>query len=112
MFPFISNAYAQSKQAASSGGFMSTLVSMAPMMLIFVAIFFFMIRPQMKKQKELQELLDNINTGDEVVTTSGILGKVVGVKDGNVELKIAKEVEVTIQKVAITQVLPKGSIRF
>ena len=91
---------------------MSTIMQVAPMLLVFVVGFIFMIRPQMKKQKELRNLLDNLATGDEVVTASGILGKVARIKDGNVELQIAKGVEVTMQKAAVTQVLPKGTIRF
>ena len=110
---FISNAYAQTAPAGAGGGdFMSTLTSVAPMILVFVVGFFFMVRPQMKKQKELRNLLENLAPGDEVVTTGGLLGKISRVKDGNVELQIAKDVEVVMQKQAVAQVLPKGSIRF
>jgi preprotein translocase subunit YajC len=110
---FISNAYAQTAPAGAGGGdLMSTLTSVAPMILVFVVGFFFMVRPQMKKQKELRNLLENLAPGDEVVTTGGLLGKVSRVKDGNVELQIAKDVEVVMQKQAVAQVLPKGSIRF
>ena len=113
MLLFISNAYAQNAPARPGGGdFMSTLMQVAPMLLVFVVGFIFMVRPQMKKQKELRNLLDNLAAGDEVITVSGILGKVVGIKDGNVELQITKGVEVTMQKAAVTQVLPKGTIRF
>ncbi|MDO5652951.1 MAG: preprotein translocase subunit YajC [Brachymonas sp.] len=91
---------------------MSVLVQMGPMLLIFIAGFFLMIRPQMKKQKELRSLLDNLGTGDEVVTASGLLGKVTGVKGDNLEVQIAKGVEVQMQKTAVTQILPKGTIRF
>lgn len=112
MLSFISNAYAQTNPAAGGNDFMSVLVQMGPMLLIFIAGFFLMIRPQMKKQKELRSLLDNLGTGDEVVTASGLLGKVTGVKGDNLEVQIAKGVEVQMQKTAVTQILPKGTIRF
>ena len=91
---------------------MSTFMQVAPMLLVFIVGFFFMVRPQMKKQKELRNLLDNLSAGDEVITVSGLMGKVVRIKDGNVELQVAKDVEILLQKAAVTQVLPKGTIRF
>lgn len=112
MFPFISNAYAQSKQVAPGNNFMTALLNMAPILGIFAVFYLVILRPKIKEQKAVQELLDNLGTGDEVVTTSGMMGKVVGVKDQNVELKIAKEVEITIEKMAIKQILPKGTVRF
>ncbi len=113
MLFFISNAYAQATTAAEGGGgdLLSILKQIAPMIAIFVAMFFLMIRPNMKKQKELRNLIDNIAKGDEIVTAGGLIGKVVSVKDGNVELQIAKDVEVLLQKAAVTQVLPKGTVR-
>lgn len=113
MLFFISNAYAQTASAGAKGGnFMSTLVQVAPMLVVFIVGFIFMVRPQMKKQKELRNLLENLSTGDEVITVGGMMGKVSRIKDGNVELQIAKDVEILIQKAAVTQVLPKGTIRF
>lgn len=91
---------------------MSTFMQVAPMLLVFIVGFFFMVRPQMKKQKELRNLLDNLSAGDEVITVGGLMGKVVRIKDGNVELQVAKDVEILLQKAAVTQVLPKGTIRF
>lgn len=111
MLSFITNAYAQSA-SPKGGDFMSTLVQAGPMILVFVVGFFFILRPQMKKQKELRALIDNLNTGDEVITAGGLMGKVSRVKDGNIELQIAKDVEVQVQKSAISQVLPKGTLRF
>lgn len=112
MFPFISNAYAQSSQVASGNSFMATLSSIAPLLLMFAAMFFLVLRPRMKELKAKQDLLNNVATGDEVVTASGILGKVLRVKDNYVELKIAKEVEVTVEKDSVAKVLPKGTVRF
>ena len=87
-------------------------MQVAPMLLVFIVGFFFMVRPQMKKQKELRNLLDNLSAGDEVITVGGLMGKMVRIKDGNVELQVAKDVEILLQKAAVTQVLPKGTIRF
>ena len=110
---FISNAYAQTAAAGAAGGdFMSVIKQIAPMIVIFIAMFFLMIRPQMKKQKELRNLIDNVTTGDEVITNGGLMGKVSRVKDNVLELQVAKDVEVLVQKVAVAQVLPKGTIRF
>ncbi|MBP6138795.1 MAG: preprotein translocase subunit YajC [Brachymonas sp.] len=91
---------------------MSVIKQISPMIVIFVAMFFLMIRPQMKKQKELRNLIDNVTTGDEVITNGGLMGKVSRVKDNVLELQVAKDVEVLVQKVAVAQVLPKGTIRF
>jgi len=82
------------------------------MILIFVVGFFLVIRPQMKKQKELRTLLDNLAAGDEVITAGGLLGKVVRLKDSHIELQVAKGVEVQMQRSAVSQVLPKGTLRF
>lgn len=113
MSPFISNAYAQSQQAASGGGgLLSMLGQMAPMLLFLAAAFFLFVQPQMRRQKEAQKILDSVATGDEVTTVSGIFGKVVGVKDQTLTLKIAKEVEITVEKSAVKQILPKGTVRF
>lgn len=110
---FISNAYAQTAAAGAAGDdFMSVIKQISPMIVIFVAMFFLMIRPQMKKQKELRNLIDNVTTGDEVITNGGLMGKVSRVKDNVLELQVAKDVEVLVQKVAVAQVLPKGTIRF
>ncbi len=108
---FISNAYAQTAGAGGSD-FLSVIKQIAPMLVIFVAMFFLMIRPQMKKQKELRNLIDNITGGDEIITNGGLIGKVSRVRDNVVELQVAKDVEVQVQKGAIAQVLPKGTIRF
>ena len=75
-------------------------------------MFFLMIRPKKKKKKELRNLIDNVTTGDEVITNGGLMGKVSRVKDNVLELQVAKDVEVLVQKVAVAQVLPKGTIRF
>ena len=109
---FISSAFAQTVPAAAAGGDMqSSLMSMLPLVLMFVVLYFVMIRPQMKKQKEHRTMIDALAKGDEIVTVGGILGKVSKLGDNYVTLEIAANVEVQIQRSAVVQVLPKGSIK-
>jgi preprotein translocase subunit YajC len=109
---FISSAFAQTAPAASAGGdVQSSLMSMLPLVLMFVVLYFVMIRPQMKKQKEHKAMIDALAKGDEVVTAGGVLGKVSKIGDSHVGLEVASGVEVQIQRSAVVQVLPKGSIK-
>ncbi len=109
---FISSAFAQTAPAAAAGGDMqSTLMSMLPLVLMFVVLYFVMIRPQMKKQKEHKAMIDALAKGDEVVTVGGVLGKVSKMGDSYVSLEVANGVEVQVQRSAVVQVLPKGSIK-
>lgn len=110
---FISSAFAQSAPvaAAASGDLQSTLTSILPLVAMFVVLYFVMIRPQMKKQKEHRAMIDALARGDEVVTAGGMLGKVSKLSDGFVSLEIANGVEVQLQRAAVVQVLPKGSIK-
>ena len=105
---FISSAYAQ---AAAGGSTQDTLLGMLPLVLMFVVLYFVMIRPQMKKQKEHKSMVDGLAKGDEVVTAGGMLGKVTKVGEGNIGLELAPGVEVQLQRTAVAQVLPKGSIK-
>ena len=89
----------------------SSLMSMLPLVLMFVVLYFVMIRPQMKKQKEHRAMIDALAKGDEVVTAGGLLGKVAKLGDSNLGLEVANGVEVQIQRSAVVQVLPKGSIK-
>ena len=109
---FISSAFAQTAPAAAAGGDMqSTLMSMLPLVLMFVVLYFVMIRPQMKKQKEAKAMIDALAKGDEIVTVGGMLGKVTKLNDNSLSLEVANGVEVQIQRNAVVQVLPKGSIK-
>jgi preprotein translocase subunit YajC len=109
---FISSAFAQTAPAAAAGGDMqSTLMSMLPLVLMFVVLYFVMIRPQMKKQKGAKAMIDALAKGDEVVTVGGMLGKVTKLNDNSLSLEVANGVEVQIQRNAVVQVLPKGSIK-
>ncbi len=104
----ISLAHAQTAGAADpTGGFMQLL----PMILMFVVLWFLMIRPQMKKAKDHKALIEALQKGDEVVTGGGLVGRIVKVGEAYVTLEIAEGTEVTVQKPAIGIVLPKGTLK-
>ncbi len=107
---FISSAFAQSAPAAG-GDMQSSLMSMLPLVLMFVVLYFVMIRPQMKKQKEHRSMIDALAKGDEIATVGGMLGKVTKLGDSHLSLEIASGVEVQIQRGAVVQILPKGSLK-
>ena len=87
------------------------LMSMLPMLIIFVvAVYFLIIRPQQKRTKEQKQLNDSMKVGDEVMTTSGIVAKISSMSDQFVTLTISNGVDVRFQKQAIVSILPKGSI--
>jgi len=110
---FISSAFAQTAPAATAGGggIMSSLTGMLPLVLMFVVLYFIMIRPQMKRQKEHRAMIDAIAKGDEVATSGGIIGKVTRLGEGTISIEIAPNVEVQLQRSAIAQVLPKGTVK-
>jgi preprotein translocase subunit YajC len=109
---FISSAFAQTAPAAASGGDMqSTLMSMLPLLLMFLVLYFVMIRPQMKKQKEHRTMIDALAKGDEIITAGGFVGRVSKLGDGFLTIEIANGVEVQMQRSAVIQVLPKGSMK-
>jgi preprotein translocase subunit YajC len=87
--------------AGTEGGIFGKLGSFFPLVLIIVVFYFFMIRPQMKKQKELKNYRDSLQKGDKVVTTGGIYGKLVGVSDNTVEVEIANNLTIKVDKYAI-----------
>ncbi len=109
---FISSAFAQTAPAAAAGGdIQSSLMSMLPIVLMFVVLYFIMIRPQMKKQKEHRAMVEALAKGDEVVTAGGLLGRVSSLNENFVGVEIASGVEVQLQRQAIVQVLPKGTMK-
>ena len=99
----IDSAWAQAAEAAPKPpGFMEGLQQMAPALLMVMAVFYFiMIRPTQKKQKKRQELLGNLKKGDKVVTTSGIIGTIVGTSEKTVVLKIADNVKIKLIRSAV-----------
>ena len=99
----ISNAYAQGAPAADPFGFL------LPMVVIFGAFYFLLIRPQQKKQKAHSALITALKVGDEVLTAGGLLGKVTGVSDHYAIVSISENTEIKIQKSSVSQVVPKGT---
>ena len=109
---FISEAFAQAAPAAAvSDSMFGSLSSMLPLVLMFVVLYFVMIRPQMKRQKEAKAMIDALAKGDEVVTTGGMLGKISKIGDTFLSVEIASGVEVQVQRGAVVQVLPKGTVK-
>jgi preprotein translocase subunit YajC len=103
----ISNAYAQSAGGDPSGGLMGLL----PLILMFVVLWFLMIRPQMKRAKEHKAMVEALAKGDEVVIGGGIAGRVTEVGDSFVQVEIAPNTVVPVQKPAVATVLPKGTLK-
>ena len=108
---FISQAFAQTAPAAAASSTESTLFSMLPLVLMFVVLYFIMIRPQMKRQKEHKAMIDAVAKGDEVVTSGGLLGKITKVGESFLTLEVASGVELQVQRGAVVQVLPKGTVK-
>jgi len=102
-------------QAAGAAGGENALMGMLPIILMFVILYFLMIRPQMKRQKEHRKMVAGLTRGDEVITTGGILGKVTKVSDSYITIEIGslsdKPIETVLQRTAISTVLPKGTIK-
>jgi preprotein translocase subunit YajC len=105
---FIPNAYAQEAGAGPGGGDMFQILFLVG---LFALFYFIAIRPQRKRQKEHTEMVSKLNKGDEVVTTSGILGKVTGLDDNYMVLNVANNVEMKFQRVHLHAVLPKGTLK-
>jgi preprotein translocase subunit YajC len=106
----ISSAFAQTAPAAGAGG-MDLFGGMWPLLLMFVVLYFVMIRPQMKRQKEHKAMIDALAKGDEVATAGGLIGKVSKLGDSYLGVEIANGVEVQVQRSAVVQVLPKGTLK-
>ena len=103
----IGTAYAQ---AAGSPGQGDTLMGLLPIILMFVILYFLMIRPQMKKAKEHKTMLEGLQKGDEVVAV-GIVGRITKFNDNYVSLEVADNVVIQVQKQAVNQLLPKGTLK-
>ncbi len=101
---FVTPAYAQAAGAGGAGA----LTSFIPLILIFVIMYFLLIRPQQKKVKQHQAMVAALRRGDQVVTAGGVIGKVTKVKEaGEIEIEIAKDVKVRVIQSTISQVLNK-----
>ena len=104
----ITSAHAQGAPSSPFGG---DLMAFLPMVAIFVVFYFLLIRPQQKKAKEAKAMLDSLQKGDEVVTAGGILGRISKINDQYVTVEVADRTELTVQRGAISQLLPKGTIK-
>lgn len=104
----ISDAFAQT---ATAGTPQSSLLSFLPLIAMFVVLYFIMIRPQMKRQKEHKAMIEALAKGDEVVTAGGLMGKVSKLGDSTLSVELAAGVEVQMQRSAVVQVLPKGTLK-
>ena len=107
----ISTAYAQTAPAAAGGDMQSSFMGLLPLVLMFVVLYFVMIRPQMKRQKEHRAMIEALAKGDEVATAGGLLGRITKLGDQYLGVEVSPGVEVQVQRSAVVQVLPKGSIK-
>ncbi|MEM9243989.1 MAG: preprotein translocase subunit YajC [Pseudomonadota bacterium] len=97
--------------AATTTGAHNPMYQMILMIVVFVAIFYFLIwRPQSKKMKQQRDMLSSMHIGDEVMCSSGIVGKVTKLRENFVNIEVSKGVEITVQKSAISGILPKGTM--
>jgi preprotein translocase subunit YajC len=103
---FISNAYAQAGDAAQGG-----LMSFLPLVVIFAVFYFMLIRPQMKRSKEHKQVVSQLSKGDEVITNGGLLGKITDVSESFVTLELADNLQIKLQRQAVANVMPKGTIK-
>lgn len=103
----ISSAYAQT----SGGGPTDGLMGLLPIVLMFVLLYFMMIRPQMKRQKEQKLMVEALKAGDEVVSAGGILGRITKVTDAYITIEIADNMQIVVQRGAVQTLLPKGTIK-
>ena len=105
---FIESAFAQSGGEGGPGGMLATF---APLILIFVVFWFLLIRPQQKKAKEHRAMVGAISKGDEVVTSGGLLGRVISVGDAFLTVEVAEGTEVRVQRSSVANLMPKGTIK-
>jgi preprotein translocase subunit YajC len=104
----ITPAYAQAAGAIPQA---DTLLTFLPMVAIFVVFYFLLIRPQQKKQKEARAMLEALEKGNEVVTAGGVLGRIVKLDEQYVTVEVAPNTQMVVQRAAISQLLPKGTIK-
>jgi preprotein translocase subunit YajC len=102
----ISPAFAQAAPSGDPG-----YIGLLPIVLMFVLLYFLMIRPQMKRAKEQKAMTEALQKGDEVVTAGGVLGRITKVSDAYISLEIAPNTEISVQKAAVQVLLPKGTIK-
>jgi len=104
---FINNAYAEAAPPVQGGSILDFL----PLIVLVAVFYFFILRPQSKRAKELKAMIEALQRGDEVVTTGGEVGRINKVYEQYLGVELAENIEVTVQKSAIQAVLPKGTIK-
>ena len=104
---FISSAWAQNGAPPPGGGIMPTLIMVG---LFFAFMYFLIIRPQMKRQKEHRQLIDGLEKGNEVITSGGLAGKVREIGENFIVLEVADDVRIKVQKQSVSSVVPKGTL--
>jgi preprotein translocase subunit YajC len=104
----VKEAFAQTAAPAQQG---MDWVGLMPLLLLFVLLYFLMIRPQMKRAKEHKAMTEALQKGDEVITGGGILGRITKIGGNYLTLEVAENVEIQVQKGAIQTLLPKGTIK-
>ena len=102
----ISPAFAQ-----SAGGGDPGYIGFLPIILMFVLLYFLMIRPQMKRSKEQKQMVEALQKGDEVIAAGGVLGRITRISDAYVSLEVAPNTEISIQRTAVQMLLPKGTLK-
>jgi preprotein translocase subunit YajC len=102
----ISPAFAQAAPSGDPG-----YIGLLPIVLMFVLLYFLMIRPQMKRAKETKQMIEALQKGDEVITAGGVLGRITKLGEAYVTLEIAPNTEINVQKAAVQILLPKGTIK-
>ena len=105
---FLSSAYAQTAPANQGGDPIQMLVMFG---IIAVLMYFMMIRPQMKRQKEVRQMLDALAVGDEVVSVGGLLGTITKITDFHIVLEVANQTQIVVQRSAVITLLPRGTIK-
>ena len=102
----ISPAFAQAAPSGDPG-----YIGLLPIVLMFVLLYFLMIRPQMKRAKETKSMIEALQKGDEVITAGGVVGRITRISDAYISLEIAPNMEINVQKAAVQVLLPKGTIK-
>lgn len=102
----ISNAYAQAAAGGESG-----FLGLLPIVLMFVLLYFLMIRPQMKRAKEHKQMVEALQKGDEVITAGGVVGRISKMGEAYVSLEVAANTEISVQRASVQTLLPKGTMK-
>lgn len=106
---FISDAIAEAGPAGAAGA--DPLASLLLPIGLVVLFYFFLIRPQSKRQKEQRQMVSELQKGEEILTSGGILGKITSLNDDFITLEIAKDVSMSIQRSAVQTIMPKGTVK-